>query len=106
MSARRLFARAFVEGLATAWPILSALLAFVAGVGAIVGLLEGWGLWRGVYFGYVTALTIGYGDLVPTRVSTQLLALAAGFAGICTTALLAALAVNAFKAAPGIDGKR
>jgi hypothetical protein len=100
MSARQVYVRTFVQGLAIAWPVLSGLLAVVAVIGAAVGLIEGWGVWRGVYFGYVTALTIGYGDLVPTRVATQLLALAAGFCGIAMTALLAALAVRAFQAVP------
>ena len=100
MSTQRLYARAFVRGLIVVWPILSGLLVTVAVIGAVVGLIEDWGVWRGIYFGYVTALTIGYGDLVPTHVVTQVLALAAGFSGIATTALIAAMAVRAFQELP------
>jgi hypothetical protein len=77
--------------------VLSVILAFIAGVGMIVGLVEGWGIWRGVYFGFITALTIGYGDLVPTRPLTQALAVLAGFAGITMAALLAGVTVRAFQ---------
>ena len=100
MSTQRLYARAFVRGLIVVWPILSGLLVTVAVIGAVVGLIEDWGVWRGIYFGYVTALTIGYGDLVPTHVVTQVLALAVGFSGIATTALIAAMAVRAFQELP------
>ena len=96
MTARRAFVLAFLGGLRIIWPVLSAILAFVAIVGVLIGLIEGWGLWRGVYFAFITALTIGYGDLVPTHRLTQGLAVLVGFAGVTMTALIAALAVRAF----------
>jgi hypothetical protein len=94
-----------VDGLHIIWPVLAAILAFIAGVGAVVGLVEGWGVWRGVYFAFITALTIGYGDLVPTRPLTQLLAVLVGFAGVTMVALLAALAVRAFHVSKERIGK-
>jgi ion channel len=97
MTIRRAFAHAFLGGLHIIWPVLSIILAFIAVIGVVVGLVEGWGVWRGLYFAFVTALTIGYGDLVPTRPLTQLLSVLAGFAGITMTALLAGVAVRAFQ---------
>jgi hypothetical protein len=88
---------AFFGGVRIIWPVLSVILAFVAGVGIVIGMIEGWGLWRGVYFAFITALTIGYGDLVPTHRLTQGLAVVVGFAGITMTGLIAALAVRAFQ---------
>jgi Ion channel len=102
---RRAFALAFFDGLHIIWPVLSVLLAFIAGVGVVVGLAEGWGVWRGLYFAFITALTIGYGDLVPTRPLTQLLAVLAGFAGITMAALLAGLTVRAFQVSKERAGK-
>jgi hypothetical protein len=87
-----------MEGLRILWPVLSVILVFVAGVGAVIGTIEGWGLWRGLYFAFITALTIGYGDLVPTHRLTQGLAVVVGFAGITMTGLIAALTVHAFQA--------
>lgn len=85
--------------------MLSAILAFIAAVGVIVGLVEGWGAWRGLYFGFITALTIGYGDFVPTRPLTQVLSVLAGFAGITMAALLAGVTVRAFQVSRERAGK-
>ena len=97
MTGRWAFVRALMDGLRIIWPVLSIILAFVSGVGIVIGMIEGWGLWRGLYFAFITALTIGYGDLVPTHRLTQALAVVVGFAGITMTALIAALAVRAFQ---------
>ena len=91
---------ALVQGLGVTWPVLSGLLVFKAGVGAIVGVLEGWGIWKGIYFAYITGLTIGYGDLAPRQPLTQLLAIVIGFSGVLLTGLVAALAVKAIQAVP------
>jgi hypothetical protein len=69
-------------------------------LGVVVGLVEGWGIWQGIYFAFITGLTIGYGDLAPRHVLTRLLAVAIGFLGILLTGLIAALAVKAFQVAP------
>ena len=98
MTARRAFVHALFEGLQIIWPVLSVMLALIAGIGAVVGLIEGWGVWRGIYFGFVTALTIGYGDLAPSHPLTQFLAVLAGFTGIGMVAVLAGLSVRAFHA--------
>jgi hypothetical protein len=95
-----LWCRFFVAGLAVVWPVLSALLLLKALLGAVVGLIEGWGIWQGIYFAFITGLTIGYGDLAPHHALTQFMAVAIGFLGITLTGLVAALAVKAFQLAP------
>ena len=95
-----LWCRFFVAGLAIVWPVLSGLLLLKALLGAVAGLVEGWGVWQGIYFAFITGLTIGYGDLAPRHVVTRLLAVAIGFLGILLTGLVAALAVKAFQVAP------
>ena len=105
MSPRRAFALALFDGLQIIWPVLSGLVVIVVGVGILVGWMEGWGLWKGIYFAFITALTIGYGDLAPTRHLTQALAVMLGFTGVTMTALLAGLAVRAFRVAADADPK-
>lgn len=94
---RRCFLLALLDGIQVTWPILSGLLACQAGMGAVVGMTEGWGAWKGIYFAMITGLTIGYGDLVPTRPATQIMAVVIGFFGIALTGIVAALAVRALQ---------
>jgi len=57
-----------------------------------------------LYFTFVTGLTIGYGDLAPQRTLSRILAIVIGFSGIVLTGLVAALIVQALRAAT--DGDR
>jgi hypothetical protein len=97
---RAAYLAALIQGLGVTWPVLSGLLLFKASVGAIVGVIEGWGVWQGVYFAFVTGLTIGYGDLAPQQALTRFLAITIGFSGVLLTGLIAALAVKAISAVP------
>lgn len=65
------------------------------------GLSQGrsWRIDEALYFTFVTGLTIGYGDFTPHHVTTRLLTVVIGFAGIVLTGLVAAVAVQALKAA-------
>ena len=94
---RRIFFAELGSGLRVVWPILSALLGGMALLGAAVGLLEGWPLGDGIYFAFVTGLTIGYGDLVPHRPISRVLAIGIGLLGVLLIALIAAIAVRAME---------
>jgi Ion channel len=96
---RRAFYRGLWDGVLVSWPILSALILFKVCLGAFVALLEGWRIGSGVYFAFVTGLTIGYGDLAPVRAISRALAICIGFVGIFLTGLLVALAVRALQTA-------
>jgi len=100
---RAAYLAALIQGLGVTWPVLSGLLLFKASMGAIVGIVEGWGIGQGIYFAFITGLTIGYGDLAPRQPLTQLLAVVIGFSGILLTGLVAALAVKAIYAVPQSD---
>lgn len=102
---RRSFAAGLCTGVRVVWPILSVLLAVIVGLGLVVGLLEGWSVHESIYFSFVSGLTIGYGDLAPTRLLTRALAILIGVCGVLVTALLAAIAVKALTVARrGGDG--
>lgn len=94
---RRRFLAAFWRELRIVWPILSGLVGVQLLLGALVGLLERWPLGDAAYFAFVTGLTIGYGDLVPTHLVARLTALVIGFIGVLLTGLIAALGVRALQ---------
>jgi hypothetical protein len=94
---RRLFFTGLGSGIKVVWPILSALLGGIMSLGAAVALLEDWPLSDGIYFAFVTGLTIGYGDLVPHRLISRMLSIGIGLLGMLMIALLAAIAVRAME---------
>lgn len=88
---------------------MSGLVVFQLMLGVVVGFLERWSVSEMIYFTFVTALTIGYGDFAPKRISSRMIALAIGFSGILLTGLIAALGVRNAprggqgRTAPGIE---
>jgi hypothetical protein len=96
---RRQFYRALINALRVVWPVFSGLLGLMIGLGAVVAYVESWPLTDGVYFAFVTGLTVGYGDLVPHRGLSRILAVGIGFSGILLTALFAAVSVRALEVA-------
>jgi hypothetical protein len=94
---RRFFFRELWRLLGVVWPILSGVLLAMVGPGLLIGYLEGWGVGDSLYFTFVTGLTIGYGDLVPHRAVSKLLAVVIGLAGIVLTGLIAAVIVRALQ---------
>jgi hypothetical protein len=83
------------------WPVLFAVLAWQLALGLLITWLERWSLGDGVYFTFVTGLTIGYGDLVPRQPLSRFLAIVVGFFGTILTGLIAAIAVRALQTAAG-----
>jgi hypothetical protein len=96
---RRRFLSGLVHGLGVVWPVVSALLLLMAGLGVTVALVEGWPLTDGLYFAFVSGLTIGYGDLVPKAPLARVLAVSIGLTGILLAGLVAAVGVQALQAA-------
>jgi hypothetical protein len=98
---RRRFLWALWAEFRVVWPILSGLAVGQLLLGMIVGYLEGWRIADAAYFTFVTGLTIGYGDLVPVRLGTRVLAVIIGLSGILLTGLVAAVGVRALQEATG-----
>lgn len=96
---RRQFMVGMRDGLGVVWPILSVLLGMMVILGMVISLLEGWRIGDGLYFAFVSGLTIGYGDLVPKAHLSRVLAIGIGFTGILLTGLVAAIGVQALTAA-------
>jgi hypothetical protein len=96
---RRRFRIELMAGLKVVWPVVSFLLALMAGLGLLVAVLEGWPLGDGLYFAFVSGLTIGYGDLVPKSPLARVLAISIGLTGILLAGLVAAIGVQALQAA-------
>ena len=100
---RRRFMAELWSGLKVVSPVLTGLLTLMAGIGVVVALVEGWPLLDGVYFAFVSGLTIGYGDLVPKMPLARVLAIALGLTGVLLAGLVVAIGVNALQTALRTD---
>lgn len=81
--------------LVAASPLVLTLLILIAALAAFTGRIEGWGFIDSLYYGFVTATTVGFGDMRPSQTSTKLVAIAIAFLGLMMTGLTVALAVEA-----------
>jgi hypothetical protein len=104
-SMRRRFVSGLLLGLRVVWPVLSALLVGIVGLGLLVGFIEGWSVSDSIYFAFVSGLTIGYGDLAPKTFVARVLAIMIGICGVLVTALVAAIAVKALSAVRAGDSR-
>ncbi|NUT83155.1 MULTISPECIES: potassium channel family protein [Pseudomonas] len=81
------------------WPILSLLIFLIVLFGLIISYLETWHPLDGIYFAFVTGLTIGYGDFAPKLAISRVLAILLGFNGILMTAIFASISIRAIEIA-------
>ena len=88
------FIKEFLFGLWLTVPLWLSLMAFIIVLGQIVGKKEGWLPFESFYWSFITATTVGYGDIRPTRRSSRILSIVIGFAGLLFSGILVAIAVH------------
>lgn len=76
------------------WPVLLSLITAIVALALTVGRIEDWSTIDSVYFGFITATTVGYGDIRPTQTSAKLVAIAIALTGMVMTGIVIALAVE------------
>lgn len=89
------FFREFGAGLWIALPLLLSLAAVITLLGQFVGRKEGWSRFDSFYWSFVTATTVGYGDLRPTGRSSRIVAILIATLGLVLSGILIAIAVRA-----------
>lgn len=91
------FLKVFFKSMWALSPIWLFLISVIFTLGLIFARLEKISGADGVYFAWVTAFTVGYGDIVPGGPITRILALAIALTGMIFTGLWVAVAVNSMK---------
>ena len=71
------------------------LLALVILDAIVIALVEGISIGNSMYFSFITAFTIGYGDITPITIIGKVLAILMGLLGIIFTGLVVAVATRA-----------
>lgn len=70
------------------------LLFVVVILGQIVGRIESWSRFNALYWSFMTALTVGYGDLCPLKKKSKVYAILIAFIGFMLTGIFVAVTVT------------
>ena len=101
------FLRMFFLALWYVFPIIGLLIGLIIVLGRIVGRREGWSMSDSIYYAFVTATTVGYGDFYPKKALSKHLAVVISLVGLLLTGIIVALALHAagyaFKASPAYN---
>lgn len=89
------FMRVFLTALLYCLPIIAALLLMIVCVGLLIGRREKWSRSNSIYYAFITATTVGYGDFHPKHPRSRYMAIVIAFLGLLLTGIIVAIGVNA-----------
>ena len=75
-------------------PLLLSLGLVITALGQIVGKKEGWSRFDSFYWSFITATTVGYGDIRPEKKFSRILSIVVALCGLLLTGILVAAAVH------------
>ena len=88
------FLSSFFSGISFVGPLLISLAVVISLLGQIVGRLESWNHLDALYWAFITATTVGYGDIRPMGRLSKGLSVLIALVGMIFTGIMVALAVN------------
>ena len=89
------FLKEFAFGIWLTSPLLLSLALVVTALGQVVGKVEGWSPFDSFYWSFITATTVGYGDVRPQGRGPRILSILIALVGLTFTGILIAVAVHA-----------
>jgi voltage-gated potassium channel len=89
------FLQQFGIGLYLTFPLLLSLALLITLLGQAAGIKEGWSRFDSFYWSFITATTVGYGDIRPTKHASRIFAVLIAFLGLVLSGIIIAVAVNA-----------
>jgi len=95
------FLRQFCFGLWLTLPLLLSLALVIIFLGQAVGRMEGWSHLDSFYWTFITASTVGYGDIRPVKSKSKIIAIGIAFIGLTLSGIVIAVAVEAATVALG-----
>lgn len=75
-------------------PLLSGFVFLIIALGLTAGRLEKWKVSDSLYWSFITATTVGYGDIRPAGRLARFLSVMIAFAGLIFTGILIAIALE------------
>jgi len=89
------FLKQFGFGLWLGLPLFLSAAALIVVLGLVAGKKEGWSRFDSFYWSFVTATTVGYGDMRPVHKVSRVIAIVIALLGLTMTGVLIAVAVHA-----------
>ena len=89
------FIRLFFLGIYFIGPILLVFIFIVFLLGQIVGHMESWSRFDAFYWSFITAFTVGYGDIRPLKKGSKIISMFIALIGIIFTGIIVAITVVA-----------
>lgn len=89
------FIKTFGLGLFYASPLMVILILIIVILGSMIGKKEGWSRSDTIYYSFITATTVGYGDFRPSHKVSKFIAIAIAFVGLLLTGIFVAIGVYA-----------
>ena len=80
-------------------PVLALFGFMIITLGVVVGRIESWAIFDAIYWAFITALTVGYGDIRPTKKLSRVLSTIIAIIGIMFAGIVVAITVEATSAA-------
>ncbi len=90
-----IFLHVFIKSLAFVAPLLLTLALVIILLGQIAGRRESWKRFDALYWAFITATTVGYGDIRPMSRLSKGLSVMIALVGMVFTGIMVGLAVNA-----------
>jgi len=88
------FLQFFFQGLYLISPLLLFFAVIICGLGLISGKIEGWNKINSLYWAFVTATTVGYGDIRPSSKRVKGIAIVLAIIGMMFTGIIIAATVH------------
>ena len=76
-------------------PLILFMVLLIIFLSLIVRKIEKWSYFDALYWGFITALTVGYGDIKPTKRLSRICSIFIAITGIVMCGILVALSVEA-----------
>jgi hypothetical protein len=89
------FLKQFCLGLWLTLPLSVGLALAITLLGQAAGKLEGWSRFDSFYWSFITATTVGYGDVRPLKSTSKVVAIVVAFLGLTLSGIVIAVAVQA-----------
>ena len=87
------FLRLFFLGIYFIAPLLIIFMILISILGQIVGYKESWSRFDALYWSFITAFTVGYGDLRPLKKVSKIISIFIALIGIMFTGVIVAITV-------------